>query len=1036
MGYLLGLARRLLLLVLLAQGAGALALDSPVPKFYELGQAQGFAGDRVNCILQDKRGLLWFGALGGLYCYDGHAFTNWLPGRVGNSLTSSLITALLEDDKGTIWVASDGGGIARLELASDRITTYGWKDGLAPEGAMVKALALCMDERGRLVVGMGDGLVYRWDPGERRFLPLARLGPGREAITCLLVDFQGQIWAGTAGGGLLLYDEDGLALAEYRHRPGEAASLGSDWVRALFEDSLGSLWIGLGDGGVDLVLGRKFRHCLAQGRKPRLGAAQALAEDTEGKIWVGFSGGGIGGIDPASLEMALPSQDGPGVGALFRDRSGIIWAGLVEGGIRAYNLRTSPFFLDVKGPLGTPLQRVRGLAETASGRVLVSTKGAGLFSVDPREGRAQAFRGLPAWLDPSGVRTMAFARDATLWLGTESQGLVALGKDGTDRAYRLEESQGGGLGREAITAILEDGDGGLWVGTQGLGLYRLAPRRGSLVRDGDLPWKGGYKAGSSVSCLLRDKAGDLWVGYADGGLARLPKDGRQLEPFGLPGQPLLDTCVTTILEDSGGGLWLGTGGLGVLQVDRERGRATRLEGEEGLVGTMVYAIVEDEGGILWISSSSGLTAYDRARGDFYLLGAEDGLSTGRLDRGSSLLSRDGELWVGGQEGLVRFDPLLIPRYAPAPEVVIAGVDLLGGGQPHSRSADGLELVLDHANKGLSFHIAVSDYSAPSRNQYAMRLEGRQDSWLSLGGSNSGYIAPLGPGHYMLRVKGSNGNGIWNDYGASLSIVVLPPFWATWYFRLIVAAALLGLAGLGLAARLGALRRRNSLLVKFARHIEDAREEERKLAARDVHDEIGQHLTVLNFHAYWLVTHQASPEDERISRIKVMQGVILDAMGAVKAVATGLRPAALDALDFAGALRWYIRSFKSLSGMAVDLEEDWGACAIQGELTTALFRILQEILGNVMRHSAAHGVRIWMGCDGELAILDVADDGVGIDPAQAVQPDSFGIIGMRERCAAFGGSLEILAPPGGGTRIVARLRITPSPAGARRGRKAC
>jgi signal transduction histidine kinase len=291
---------------------------------------------------------------------------------------------------------------------------------------------------------------------------------------------------------------------------------------------------------------------------------------------------------------------------------------------------------------------------------------------------------------------------------------------------------------------------------------------------------------------------------------------------------------------------------------------------------------------------------------------------------------------------------------------------------------------------------------------------------------------------MLRVKGSNGNGIWNDYGASLSILVLPPFWATWYFRLVVAGAILGLTGLGLAARLGALRRRNSLLVKFARHIEDAREEERKLAARDVHDEIGQHLTVLNFHAYWLVTHLDSPEAERASRIKEMQGVILDAMGAVKAVATGLRPAALDALDFAGALRWYIRSFQSLSGMAVELEEDWGNCAIQGELTIALFRILQEILGNVMRHSSARKVRIRMGCDGEEAVLDVADDGIGIDPALAARPDSFGIVGMRERCAAFGGGLVISAQPGGGTRVVARLRISPLPAGpaSRKRRKAC
>ncbi len=194
----------------------------------------------------------------------------------------------------------------------------------------------------------------------------------------------------------------------------------------------------------------------------------------------------------------------------------------------------------------------------------------------------------------------------------------------------------------------------------------------------------------------------------------------------------------------------------------------------------------------------------------------------------------------------------------------------------------------------------------------------------MGNVNTGYIAPLAPGRYILRARAANGNGIWNYYGASLSILVRPPWWATWWFRafaLSVAAATLAGA---IAARVGSLRRRNALLVKFARHIEEAREEERTIAARDVHDEIGQHLMVLNFHAYWLAAHPESKTEERQPVVRDMQKAILDTMASVKAVATRFRPLGLETLDFPDALRWYMGSFGRMSGITttLDIGEGW------------------------------------------------------------------------------------------------------------------
>ncbi|HET7838923.1 MAG TPA: triple tyrosine motif-containing protein, partial [Rectinemataceae bacterium] len=433
--------------------------------------------------------------------------------------------------------------------------------------------------------------------------------------------------------------------------------------------------------------------------------------------------------------------------------------------------------------------------------------------------------------------------------------------------------------------------------------------------------------------------------------------------------------------------------------------------------------VEDREGVLWILSSRGLTSYDHGVGAFFLFGAEDGLAAGSLATGAALLAGNGELWIGGREGLSRLDPSKASRYAPQPDVVITGLEQAESG-PGMRAAPlppgEAQVILGHDNPGLVFRIAIIDYVAPSRNVYAMRLEGRQSGWTSLASQNSGYIAPLAPGRYTLRVKGSNGNGVWNDYGASLAILVRPPFWSTWWFRAIAAGLLAGLLLLLVAARLGALRKRNALLAGFARHVEEAREEERKIAARDVHDEIGQFLMVLNFQAFWLASHPDAAEGERATRLKDMQGVILDAMASVKAVATRLRPGALDALDFAGALRWYAKSIERLGSLRLVLELEEPPAPVSGDKATALFRILQEMLSNVMRHSGAVSAKVRLASESGYLVLEVIDDGRGIEEGRAEAADSFGIIGMRERCRAFGGSLSIKALSGGGTLVRARL----------------
>ncbi len=1019
------ICRTLAVIIILHSGFPGSASGLGEIGYYPLGTKEGLANDTVNAILQDRGGQMWFGSNGGISRFDGHSFVTYRPRFDGRSFASSRVLALLQDSTGLMWIGTDGGGVSSFDPDSGVFVTYGSEKGL--RGARVSALGT--DGLGRLVAGCAEGSIDRYDPEGGVFAPFGDRSAASARISGLLRDSRGKIWVATAGDGLERFADDGSREAVFRHDAENPSSISSDAVSAIFEDSFGGLWAGTEDGGVDLYRDGTFSHA---GNRGRDSAVRSIAEDLEGRLWIGYQDGGIEYLDPASMRM-IPGvrKERFSVLAMKRDRGGLIWAGIADEGLRVYNLRSSLFRRIVYRDSGGKTAGVCGLALSHDGEVLASTESMGIVRPDPVSGSLLAHRTYRAAAGEfSGAGPLLAGADRSLYSGT-SNGLRRLFVDGRETLYRHDPESSRTIAGDSVLSLCEDGDGSLWVGLENAGLDWFDPRNGTFSHFALGEKEGSGHPPSSIAAILRDSSGRLWAGTRESGLWRLDPGTRDFVAHsggrGEP-SPIGDSCVTALYEDGSGNIWAGTQGAGLVRLDPETGAFVHYGEDEGFYGDSVQAIVEDRVGILWIASSAGLYSYDRNLGDFFCFGAEDGLVPGPFSPGALVEGYDGRIWAGGPGGVTVFDPVSVPRYAPQPEIAISG-SILGEATKKSLSGEENPVQIGYDNRGLEFSISVIDYTAPSRNRYAMKLDGKQENWTFLGKSNSAFVAPLAPGRYTLRVKGSNGNGIWNNYGASLSIVVASPFWATWWFRTLAGLLILAATSLGILARIVALRKRNELLVKFSRHIEEAREEERRIAAREVHDEIGQHLTVLNFHAYWLASHPEASGADQAGRVAAIRKGIADAMESVKSVATKLRPAVLDTLDFPGALRWYSGDFARLSGIEVVLSVGEDVALPAGELATALFRVLQEILGNVLRHSGARRVEISFseerGDEKGAYILEVRDDGAGIEAGRATRQDSFGIIGMRERCSSFGGSLEIGSAPGTGTTVVARI---PKPAG--------
>lgn len=1000
------------LVVLVAAIVGALTPAEAGPRYVRITMDQGLSNNSVYCLHQDRVGFLWFGTFAGLNRYDGTGFSVYKPGRsvwgddVPGNLQGSVIFALEEDTAGNLWVGTDGGGLSVYQNGTDTFETFRNQPG---QGGLPadRIFALAADARGGLWIGTGGGgLAYR-EPASGVIQPRRPPAPlAFTSVRCLQVQPDGAVLAGTEDAGLIRLDPTS---GEFTRIALAGHPAGGGTVRALLAGPDHRLWIGMASGVVEVLEpgASTARIALAEGSS----AVRALAFDALGRLWVGYESDGVSILDVSGKTLRVVSQD-PAAGsvrALGTDHNGLMWIALKDGGILSHDPRSERFSR-------FRVQSARGMAESRSGDVLVGTDGSGLYRISPGASAPRRVH-LPAGYER--IYAVLEDRQGVLWLGTDGMGLLRRDSQGRFRAFRRKPSDPGAISSDVVWALLEDRAGTLWVGTEGGGLDRWNPGPGTFdhfQRREDDPTS---LLGSSVRTLRQGVDGRLWIGTWDGGLSRLDPATGRFERF----PNLADSAVNAVLEDTKGRLWVGTGsvGLALLKPDHTFSYTSK---KEGLAGDTVTGLMEDRTGAIWVATAERVSRYEPGTRASFHFGEEDGLADSECSQNAYLQAQDGTLWVGGPDGVTRFHPEAVRPDIHPPEVVLTRVEVYGAAGPvlvPLHAPREIPVVdLDWRNTGIRFDAAVLDFAAPSRNRYAMLIEGLGKDWIPLGEQHGAVIPPLPPGTFTVRVRGSDGNGVWSAADARFTVHVQPPLWR---HPLSLIAAFLGLAGIiggAMLLRMRSLSRKAAILRSYSRHIQEAREEERIGAARDVHDEIGQHLAALNLQAYWVHTHPDAPEPMRTERVEEMLGSISEAMSAVKSVATNLRPIALDALKFDEAVSWFVRSFEHRSGIVASVEIGEGFPQVRGGLATALFRVLQEMLTNVSRHSGASKVVIRLAYAYGAITLESQDDGKGIDPAQAEADDAFGIIGMKERCAAFGGTLLVRGAPGEGTTFLARV----------------
>jgi ligand-binding sensor domain-containing protein/signal transduction histidine kinase len=821
-------------------------------KFEHISVEHGLSQSSVNCILQDSGGFIWFGTDNGLNKYDGYSFTVYKsdPARA-HSLSYNTVTSVVEDQQGALWVGTQH-GLNRFDRETGRFIHYQADPENRHSLISSEIMALLEDRSGVLWVGTGDGL-DRFDRETDRFVHY-QADPDNpdslrdDRITAIYEDRAGVLWVGT-WGGLAWWDRETERFTHYQFAPKDATRLGHNAVQSISEDQAGGLWIGTGGSGfyrLDRETGRFSQYFVTPGDVEGLAynSVESVYEDQAGVLWIGTGGGGLYQFDREEGRLISYQMDPHDANSLssnyitsiYEGQTGVLWIGTWGGGINKLDRGKERFTLyqtDPRDPNSLSHNRVLALYEDREGILWIGTDGGGLDGFDRERGVFTRYRHDPS--DPDSlsnnyVASICQDRDGDLWIGTWGGGLDRFDREnGRFIHYEVDPSDPYSLSSDVIMSVHQDREGVLWIGTSE-GLERLDRKNARFIHHPGLR--------QAVWSIYEDREGVLWFG-TDYGLGKYDREDGRLLRYRADSQDsnsLSHNAVYAIHQDQNGVLWIGTR-EGLNKFDPATEIFVHYREKDGLPSDLIYGILEDDRGYLWLSTTGGLSRFDPRTETFKNYDVSDGLQGYEFTR-AHYRCQSGEMFFGGINGFNAFHPDLVTDNPFIPPVVLTsltqdGVSIFDVG----RAVESVEQAAIHWPNNFEFEFAALSYRQPERNQYAYMLEGFDKDWNYAGTRRFGKYTNLPGGTFKLRIKGSNNDGVWNEEGVSIEITVVPPFWATWWFRGIALLALVGSAIGGYRLRVRRIETRSDELETQVRErtyeIEQRRQELEALYRADV-----------------------------------------------------------------------------------------------------------------------------------------------------------------------------------------------------------
>lgn len=795
--------------------------QSNFEQFDYLTITEGLPHNTVFCLTQDKQGFVWAGTKDGLVRFDGYECRVFRQSGSGmSSFQGKSVHAILEDSKGNLWVGTQTEGLNLREVNTGEFRNLSNELPFKPL-AKKWIKHLFEDRQGRIWIGTIGAGVWCYEPKfqKMRHFDASNSPLKFNEVSNISQDGQGRIWIATSGKGIYYFDEKRiLPLHANAKNDTDFESFG----KVFFNDKQGNLWVGTQGSGlykVTLSTLEIRRYAMPEGLSSNnvMGIAQAV----NGQLLLATDGGGLNIFDPKT-ETISSVQYGKTLGKLnsnallniLIDRDANVWIGTFNGGINVYKAHKTRFetFTQTGSKKGELSHRsVLSICEAKNGQIYIGTDGGGLNRFD---NRLKTFSPIPN--QPVGygsvVKTIFEDSRQRLWLGYFENGLSYF-EPKTQRLkhFRFNPAERTTIGGNNVWTMTEDRSGQLWVGILGGGLARLDDiELGKFTRFNNRSSDPNSLSSDDVMVIFADKNDQIWVGTDTKGLNLFDKKIGKCQRFQHESKNSFSISandIRCIFQDSKGRLWVGTESGG-LNLWLGNARFKHFREEDGLISNAVMDIVEDKKGYLWVSTFRGVSRFEVESNQWlnFDFTKNSYLTSNQFNQATGLRSADGVLYFGGINGLTLIRPEEVRYLKKAPELVLTDFKLFNQSVPTGKLPDGRtvlnkplehasEVQLSYADNVFSIGFAALDFTDPLKNQYAFQMVGFDREW-RMANSDQRLVTytNLEPDTYVFRVKGSNNNGVWSKE-KTLKIVITPPFWQTWWFKLVMGLLTLVLARL-------------------------------------------------------------------------------------------------------------------------------------------------------------------------------------------------------------------------------------------------
>ena len=945
-------------------------------------------------------------------------------------------------------------------------------------------------------------------------------GLSQGMVVCILQDRYGFMWFATLDG---LNRYDGYKFTVYRHDPQDKTSITKSFVKSLFEDSQGRLWIGTVSGGLDLFdrETETFTHIdqiRGNGTDSSEGTVNNIAEDIHGNIWVHVSDRlnkiTINENEKSPVKKFLIQQ----VQVPFKSDASILtitktghvyFANSRDGVLYklndekkgnwsiAFNLNPHPPRLHQNGSL---LYRIVQLIEDKTNAKFYVFHDGGVTRFDERTGTEErTFRNasfkiydspLRGTLDKSGIvwfsglgnlslfdtrtgelkiasaldntfsRTLSgtysifIDRSGLLWIGTAGYGLLkrntrseSFHHTGSSSNYSIKELPNGKivLGNAKVVREVFDRSAGTFVDVSGKSevrdLNNFLLRRVATDKSGDwyaesdklryqhkildqatyyhVPFVSNSEYTELIQCTVKDLSGNIWLGTTEG-LAHFSLADKRWSVFknkpndqnSLSSNVIFSLCLDPLQPKKY--LWVGTSGGGLNRMDMATGACIAYTTKDGLPNNVVYGILNDDDGNLWMSTNKGLSCFNPSKQSFQNFDHKDGLQSNEFNRGAYTRTKDGWLFFGGVNGFNYFSPREILKNTTAPRIVITGMKIRNQtvpvqtqGSPLTKSIYLTEkLTLPYTQNFISLEFASLDFTNPEKNRYQFRLQGFDKDWINSGTSNNATYTNLDPGTYTFEVQGSNNDGTWNKKETSLQLIILPPWYMTWWFRSAVVVTLIAVGYILYKYRLSQAAKLQSI---------------RDRIAGDLHDEVGSNLS--NIYIFSNVAQQkAAANGETSPLLQKITDYTQQSMEAMNDIVWMINTRNDRFENIMVRMRTLAAEFTETSDCSLHLhfDESLNNVKLNMEERKNFYLIYKEAINNTAKYAGCKSLWVEMKLNQNTVTLKIIDNGKGFDMANIAKGN--GMFNMKKRAEMLKGALTVISSVGEGTTVNLSFKV--------------